>query len=76
VECDVTYVIEYESPSGSTRFSNLDGVPWYEAPIPKRLHRCWPQTKGRYNYLTLVERCACGSIRRPDGPWIERNSRK
>lgn len=56
---------------------HLDGIPWYKAPIPRRWHRCKPQTKGWLRYFTRVQRCACGGIRM-DGHhgWAERNSRR
>lgn len=25
---------------------HLDGVPWFRAELPRRWHRCWPQTWG------------------------------
>jgi hypothetical protein len=54
-----------------------EGVPWHEAPVPSRWHRCTPQTRG---LLADVERCACGAIRSRhglgSGSWGERNSRK
>lgn len=54
-----------------------DGLPWHDAPLPRRLHRCRPQTHAvidqhgaRCNRhgldqcaLQRVDRCACGAIR-------------
>jgi hypothetical protein len=56
---------------------HLGGVPWHEAPIPGRLHRCIAQTGGWY-HRRFIERCACGAIRidRRRGTWSERNSRR
>lgn len=53
---------------------HLDGVPWFEAPIPRRLHRCRVQTDGWVG-LHQVQRCACGAIR-AGRRWRERNSRQ
>ena len=48
---------------------------WYDAPLPRRLHRCRPASSGNVS-ATFVERCACGAIRLNRGPWDERNSRR
>ena len=54
---------------------NLDGIPWYKAPVPPRRHKCWPQTEGWVGF-DLVVRCACGAIARDnDGHWMDRNQR-
>lgn len=55
---------------------HIDGVPWYDAPKPRRWHRCWVQTSA-YVQFDRVERCACGAIRNPrfGSRWAERNSR-
>lgn len=55
-----------------------DGIPWYDAPVPRRWHRCWPQTTGSTRTIARVERCACGATRLdgPGHPWIDRNSRR
>lgn len=53
------------------------GVWWYDAPLPRRLHRCTPWTSA-----PDVDRCACGAIRGPfaklleRNSWFERNSRR
>lgn len=59
-----------------TTLSHLDGVPWFEAPIPSRMHRCWPQTIAWLG-LDQIFRCPCGALRntRFQG-WLECNSRK
>lgn len=54
---------------------NRDDVWWFQAPIPRRWHRCRPQTTGCVG-LTLYERCPCGAGRLNGGPWLERNSRR
>jgi len=60
----------------SIEMTHRDDVPWWEAPIPRRLHRCSAQTTGWRNILDLVERCACGGIRFDGhGRWLDRNSR-
>jgi hypothetical protein len=56
---------------------HVDGIPWHEAVIPRRFHRCRAQTTGFVNYLTRIERCACGGLREGGRRfWIERNSRR
>lgn len=47
-----------------------DQVPWHEAPLPRRWHRCTSWTRG-----VGIARCACGAIRM-GGHWLERNSRR
>lgn len=62
----------------TTEIHNLDGVPWHEAPIPRRFHRCRPQTMGLIGF-TWIARCACGALRyedSPDSPWLDRNARR
>jgi hypothetical protein len=62
------------SPLGDL-YEHRHGVWWYKAPVPRRLHRCTPWTSGWINGY-WIDRCACGSVRRDDGPWLERNSRE
>lgn len=52
-----------------------NGVAWYDAPIPRRWHRCKEQS--RYGYDELVRaRCACGGYRwGGERRWLQRNSR-
>lgn len=70
------YVLEHRSPDRSTEISHLDGVPWHQATIPPRLHRCWAQTKGWTGYITETHRCACGATRTSSHQrWWDRNSR-
>lgn len=54
---------------------HFDGIPWHEAPIPRRLHRCKVQTAGTL-VGSEIDRCACGGIRWDNGIWFERNSRR
>lgn len=58
---------------------DLDGVDWYKARIPRRRHKCKPQTRGT-NRFGYVERCACGgyNLRTADESpvWTHRNTRK
>ena len=53
-----------------------DDVPWWDAPVPRRWHRCRVQTTGATERLVLVDRCACGAIRLDSHYWMNRNSRK
>jgi hypothetical protein len=62
-----------ETAVGSTDAQHLDGVPWYEAPVPRKWHRCKPQTRGYYN-LSFVQRCACGATWMRGG-WVGKNER-
>lgn len=52
-----------------------DGVPWDQAPTPRRWHRCKAQTVEWYPE-TKRERCACGATRDRGGQWVGRNSRQ
>ena len=59
---------------------NLDSVPWHNAPIPARRHRCRTQTYCLLDddVLERVDRCACGASSYPErhpGVWLECNSR-
>jgi hypothetical protein len=49
---------------------------WYDAPLPRRRHRCHPVQSGHISTGAFYERCACGGIRRNGGLWLERNSRR
>ncbi len=61
----------------SIEMEHLDGIPWHEAPLPRRLHLCRAQTIGYVNYFDVIERCACGAIRRGGkGFWLEKNERR
>lgn len=51
--------------------THVDGISWFDAPVPPRWHRCKVQTAG-----LGAQRCACGAIRRSGlRHWMERNSR-
>lgn len=54
-----------------------DGIPWWEAPVPRRWHKCSAQTVGWLS-CGYVERCACGAISGlgARGYWFDRNSRR
>jgi len=56
---------------------NLDGVSWFESPIPGLLHRCRVQTYGRLPDTLMISRCSCGGLLmlQPHAKWMERNSR-
>jgi hypothetical protein len=59
-----------------TEIEHVDGIWWYEAPRPRRWHRCKPWTSGWMDLFGRVDRCACGAIRYNGRGWIERNSRR
>jgi hypothetical protein len=58
-----------------TEIEHLDGVPWYDAPLPSREHTCWPQTRGWSGFFTRIDRCACGATW-IDGGWTGRDERR
>jgi hypothetical protein len=60
---------------GGPNVEHRDGLPWWDAPKPRRWHKCAAQTSGTVNNFEQVDRCACGAIRRNGGRWFERNSR-
>ena len=70
------YVVDVSDPGGRVEIEHLDGVPWHEAPQPRRFHRCWPQTQGWVNYFDRVRRCPCGAIKGDGTHWMEKNSRR
>ena len=58
---------------GMNWLEDLGGVPWHKAPLPRRWHRCRPQTRGMMAG-GYVERCPCGAIRlSTSGPWGRKN---
>jgi len=66
------FVISFAA--GAEYSEDRDGVNWFDAPLPRRWHRCRAQSRG--NLGGHVYRCACGAIS-PDGKyWLERNSRR
>jgi hypothetical protein len=54
---------------------HIDGVPWFDSPVPKQRHHCWPQTH-EWQGVTRRQRCACGAARINGGLWINRNARR
>lgn len=54
---------------------HTNGIPWHEAPLPRRFHRCWIQTYGMVGGI-IVSRCPCGAISYDLYDWMERNSRR
>lgn len=70
------YELGYRSDDGTVELEHLDGVPWWEASVPRRWHRCRVQSRGHISLSDYVERCACGAIRRGgDRPWLNKNER-
>jgi hypothetical protein len=55
--------------------AHVGGLPWHEAPRPRRWHFCRPQTFGWIGF-DQVDRCACGASRANGGRWVRRNSRR
>lgn len=53
-----------------------DEVPWTEAPLPPRIHKCFAQTVGALDNGNVINRCACGAFRYYPGPWDDVNSRR
>lgn len=72
----------FETPEGFTTVGSWDGgrfevahrngVPWFEAPLPHRFHRCKVQTQGWVD-LDFIERCACGAVRLQRSGWWRKN---
>lgn len=59
--------------NGLDYLESIDDVLWADAPLPPRLHRCRPQTRGWVG-LDYVERCACGAARMSSrAPWVNKN---
>lgn len=58
---------------------NRNNVPWYDARIPRRAHRCKAQTSG-WHGLVQIERCACGAVRDVYrgswSSWVWKNTRR
>jgi hypothetical protein len=71
-------VIARDEPSITDR----DGIPWDQAPIPPRWHRCWPQTTIAHPLAGPaidIGICACGgvSVGASIGPtWTRKNYRR
>lgn len=82
---EVGYVADKNTPNpGETPYmEHFHGVPWHEAALPRRWHKCFPQTVGWVGYygLTPVHRCACGATRTNPGfladtGWQSKNERR
>jgi hypothetical protein len=59
--------------------THVDGTWWYEAPLPRRWHRCRPHTSALVTtggQALHIDRCACGAMRSGSGPWADRNQRR
>jgi hypothetical protein len=54
---------------------HLDGVDWLTARLPRRWHRCTPQSVG-FTGLDRIHRCACGVMSFDGELWMEKNSRR
>lgn len=67
---------EYEAHDMDHMIRHLHGIPWHAAPVPRRFHRCWAQTVGYVNLFWIMERCACGALRRDGDRWENKNSRR
>lgn len=54
-----------------------DGIEWFDAPLPPRLHKCFAQTEGWIGFDQVL-RCACGAMRNPrfGKTWMDVNSRR
>jgi len=77
---DPRYIEDTHLPAGMVSKS-LDGVSWYEAPLPPRTHRCWTQQWAFLRDGTFVRRCACGAISMNDYDqrdvyWMDRNEKR
>lgn len=57
------------------RTYSVDMILWYEAPLPRRWHRCWAQTADA-SFSPSVRRCPCGGVSLDYGRWVGRNSRR
>lgn len=58
-----------------SRYDHKDGIPWDEAPIPRRWHRCKVQTEAWFGFRQYLK-CACGAVRIDGGSWTIKNSRR
>ena len=70
-----TYQLEPGHTADSRLPSSIDGINWLSAPLPPRVHLCWPQTRYVGRNLTTL-RCPCGGWSRDGKQWISRNSRR
>ena len=57
--------------------THVDGIDWFDAPLPPWRHKCWAQTTARAR-LETVKRCPCGAIAITRAGerdyWMQRNS--
>ena len=51
--------------------THKDGIPWDEAPLPRRWHRCWRQTRW-FSHGEVWGRCPCGATYAGTG-WCQKN---
>ena len=52
-----------------------DGIWWFDAPLPRRWHKCKTHTIALLG-TGLIRRCRCGAISWNGGMWIEKNSER
>lgn len=52
------------------RTTDKDGIPWHEAPLPRRWHRC-----SVWSLNIFGARCACGACWF-EAHWCDRNARR
>lgn len=64
------------------RIEHRGGVEWFDAPVPRRWHRCKAQTTAELlgpEGFETVKRCVCGAItinmRGEKDHWSRRNTR-
>lgn len=72
------FVVVWENVRTGEFLEHRNGVDWIKAPLPRRWHRCFAQSRGfvldeRHGPAT-IERCACGGVNLGDG-WFDRNRR-
>jgi hypothetical protein len=69
-----------DQASDVIRIEHLDGVDWMNAPLPRRWHRCRPQSRMWEPKWGVLYRCACGASTDTEGLahewWDHRNSRR
>lgn len=66
----------YRPDPENPRIRHLDGIPWHEAPLPRRFHRCRSQTQGWLTLIDFTRYCACGATKQSGSRWTGRNSRR
>lgn len=60
-------------PANWVTMEHEDGVPWWEAPPPRRFHLHYAQTKGWHGF-NEIWRCACGAMRFNGDRWVRERS--